>query len=84
METYLRVTFDSEGARPSEIADRLRSFGFLPTQGNYDFVYDWKGAATREQLVRFHGERYVPYAWSEHNGHYQLNPGPWEHSDHGS
>ncbi len=50
METYLRVTFDSEGAKPSEIADRLRSFGFVPTQGNYDFVYDWNGGATREQI----------------------------------
>lgn len=51
METYLRVTFQSEGAKPSEIADRLRGFGFVPTQGNYDFVYDWKGGATREQVL---------------------------------
>ena len=51
METYLRVTFDSEGAKPSEVADRLKSFGFVPTQGNYDFVYDWNGSATRDQLL---------------------------------
>ncbi len=51
METYLRVTFDSEGAKPSEIADRLRSSGFVPTQGNYDFVYDWQGPANREQIL---------------------------------
>jgi hypothetical protein len=51
METYLRVTFDSEGAKPSEIADRLRSCGFTPTQGNYDFVYDWQGPATRDQIL---------------------------------
>jgi hypothetical protein len=51
METYLRVTFDSEGARPSEVADRLRSFGFIPTQGNYDFVYDWRGDPGREQIL---------------------------------
>ena len=51
METYLRVTFHSEGAKPSEIADRLRSFGFVPTQGNYDFVYDWKGPVTQERLL---------------------------------
>jgi hypothetical protein len=51
METYLRVTFNSEGAKPSEIADRLVRFGFVPTQGNYDFVYDWKSAATTEQLL---------------------------------
>lgn len=51
METYLRVTFSSEGAKPSAIADRLRTCGFLPTQGNYDFVYDWQGPATREQVL---------------------------------
>jgi hypothetical protein len=51
METYLRVTVDSEGGKPSEIADRLRGFGFVPTQGNYDFVYDWKGDASSDQLM---------------------------------
>jgi uncharacterized protein (UPF0276 family) len=50
METYLRVTFDSEGAKPSEVADRLVLAGFSPTQGNYDFVYDWHGSATRDQV----------------------------------
>ncbi len=51
METYLRVTFNSEGAKPSEVADRLQEFGFAPTQGNYDFVYDWRGPANSEQLM---------------------------------
>jgi hypothetical protein len=51
METYLRVTFESEGAKPSEIAGRLRTAGFQPTQGNYDFVYDWQGGATRDQIL---------------------------------
>jgi hypothetical protein len=51
METYLRVTFHSEGAQPSEVADRLIQFGFVPTHGNYDFVYDWHGPATRDQLL---------------------------------
>jgi hypothetical protein len=51
METYLRVTFGSEGAKPSAVADRLRSCGFAPTQGNYDFVYDWQGSASRDQIL---------------------------------
>lgn len=51
METYLRVTFSSEGAKPSEVAARLQTFGFVPTQGNYDFVYDWNGRAGREQIL---------------------------------
>ena len=56
METYLRVTFHSEGARPSEVATRLEQFGFVPTQGNYDFVYDWNGAVTRDQLIDLYDE----------------------------
>ena len=56
METYLRVTFSSEGAKPSAIADRLRTCGLLPTQGNYDFVYDWQGSATREQILDLSAE----------------------------
>jgi hypothetical protein len=51
METYLRVTFDSEGAKPTEVADRLLSCGFVPTHGNYDFVYDWQGGANRDQVL---------------------------------
>lgn len=56
METYLRVTFDSEGAKPSEIADRLRGFGFMPTQGNYDFVYDWRASPSTQQLQDLYDE----------------------------
>jgi hypothetical protein len=56
METYLRVTFGSEGARPSEVADRLQRFGFVPTHGNYDFVYDWNGGASRDQLLDLYDE----------------------------
>jgi len=56
METYVRVTFDSEGAKPSLVADRLLSFGFRPTHGNYDFVYDWRGGATREQILELSDE----------------------------
>lgn len=51
METYLRVTFDSEGAAPTEIAVRLLELGFHPTQGNYDFVYEWQGAASTAQIL---------------------------------
>jgi hypothetical protein len=56
VETYLRITFESEGARPSEVADRLQGFGFVPTQGNYDFVYDWAARPTSEQLLDLYDE----------------------------
>ncbi len=41
MITYLSVTFSSEGARPSEIVNRLVAIGFKPTKGNFDFIYEW-------------------------------------------
>ncbi|MEW5936240.1 MAG: hypothetical protein AB1665_00265 [Candidatus Thermoplasmatota archaeon] len=41
MKTYLTVMFNSDGGRPSEVAQRLYMMGFRPTHGNYDFVYDW-------------------------------------------
>lgn len=41
MKTYLTIMFNSDGGRPSEIAQRLHMMGFRPTHGNYDFVYDW-------------------------------------------
>lgn len=51
MESYLRVSFFSEGAKPSAIADKLHSLGFQPTHGNYDFTYDWKRSVTLEEAM---------------------------------
>ncbi len=51
MESYLRVAFSSEGSKPSEVADKLHSLGFRPTQGNYDFVYDWKASVSLEEAM---------------------------------
>jgi len=48
MKTYMKVSFSSEGARPSEIVSRLHMLGFRPTHGNYDFIYDWDHNATVE------------------------------------
>ena len=42
MKTYLTVWFNSEGAGPVEVVERLRSFGFKPLRGYHDHVYDWK------------------------------------------
>lgn len=41
MKTYLIVWFSSEGAKPSEVTDRLLNMGFRPIEGEYDYVYDW-------------------------------------------
>ncbi len=51
MESYLKVTFSTEGARPSEVATTLQSLGFEPTKGNYDFIYRWDRSAKVEDAL---------------------------------
>ena len=51
MITYLTVTFNSEGAKPSEVADRVNTLGFKPMTGVYDFKYEWdKKASVKDAL----------------------------------
>ena len=42
MKTYLTVWFNSEGASPLEVVEKLRSMGFEPLKGYHDHTYDWK------------------------------------------
>jgi hypothetical protein len=51
MITYLSVTFSSEGARPSEVVNRLVMIGFKPTKGNFDFVYEWDKKAKIDDAI---------------------------------
>ncbi|NLI74600.1 MAG: hypothetical protein GX369_07540 [Euryarchaeota archaeon] len=51
MITYLTVTFNTEGSRPSEIMDALHGLGFEPTTGSYDFLYRWGANATVEDAI---------------------------------
>ncbi|MGP6219788.1 hypothetical protein [Caldiplasma sukawensis] len=53
MKTYLDVTFSSEGAKPSEVINRLRSLGFKPIIGEHDMVYEWGHTATEEDSLWF-------------------------------
>ncbi len=53
MKTYMTMMFSTEGAKPSEVADRLSNIGFKPTTGNYDFVYEWDSHATVNEAVYF-------------------------------
>jgi hypothetical protein len=41
MKTYLTIMHTSEGARPSEVRDRLLGLGFQTIKGRHDFVFDW-------------------------------------------
>jgi hypothetical protein len=53
MKSYLIVWFNSEGAKPSEINQRLMSLGFKPMKGTHDYVYDWGKSADVEEILRF-------------------------------
>ncbi|HLF16377.1 MAG TPA: hypothetical protein VI796_02965 [Candidatus Thermoplasmatota archaeon] len=53
MKTYLKVTFHSEGAKPSAVQKALAGLGFRPVKGAYDFAYDWPGKASVEDVLRF-------------------------------
>ena len=53
MITYLTITFDSEGCKPSEVVDRLYNLGFKPTTGRYDFKYVWDGNTNIKDVLWF-------------------------------
>ncbi len=38
--TRVTVWFNSEGASPSEVVDKLTELGFEPVRGAYDFIYE--------------------------------------------
>jgi len=52
MKTYLRLWFNSEGAKPSEINQRLISLGFKPMQGTHDYVMEWGKNVNVEEVLR--------------------------------
>jgi hypothetical protein len=53
MKTYLLIWFNSDGASPSEVNRRLMSMGFLPMQGQYDYVYNWDNNVNVDDILRF-------------------------------
>lgn len=52
MKTYLTIWFDSEGAGPREVVERLRSLGFKPLRGYHDHVYDWEREVGLEDVIQ--------------------------------
>ncbi len=52
MKTYLKIWFNSEGAGPVIVAEKLRSMGFKPTKGQYDHVYDWGRKVELEDILQ--------------------------------
>jgi len=52
MKTYLTIWFNSEGAEPTTVAQKLQSMGFKPIKGRYDHVYDWRKEAKLEEILQ--------------------------------
>jgi len=52
MKTYLTIWFNSEGAEPTTVAQKLQSMGFKPIKGRYDHVYDWGKEAKLEEILQ--------------------------------
>ncbi|MBW6470385.1 MAG: hypothetical protein K0A90_04100 [Methanosarcinaceae archaeon] len=53
MKTYLLIWFNSNGASPSDVNQRLMSLGFEPMQGSYDYIYDWGNNVDLDEILRF-------------------------------
>jgi len=53
MRTHLSITVSSEGAKPSQLADRLADLGFMPAHGAHDFVYEWPDGADIDAILNF-------------------------------
>jgi len=52
MKTYLTVWFNSEGASPTVVAEKLQNMGFKPIRGRYDHVYDWGRKIELEEILQ--------------------------------
>lgn len=53
MRTHLTIYLNSEGARPTEVNERLLSLGFRPLHGQYDYAYDWDRSASVSDTIWF-------------------------------
>jgi len=52
VKTYLKIWFNSEGAGPVIVAEKLLSMGFKPTKGQYDHVYNWGRKVELEDILQ--------------------------------
>ena len=44
LRTYMKVFFNSEGASPAEVVEKMKSMGWKTVVGDYDFV--WEGGVS--------------------------------------
>ncbi|MFA5771508.1 MAG: hypothetical protein WC974_02105 [Thermoplasmata archaeon] len=53
MKTYITMTFNSEGSKPSQVAEILSGIGFKPLHGIYDFAYTWGNKREVSETLSF-------------------------------
>ncbi len=46
------IWFNSEGAEPKVIVERLQNLGFKPMRGPYDHVYEWTNEANIQDILQ--------------------------------
>ena len=52
MRTYVRITFHSEGADPTQVIQVMHDLGFEESMGMHDFVYKWKDKAPLDEVIK--------------------------------
>ena len=48
----MTIWFNSEGAGPVVVAEKLRAMGFKPVRGHYDHVYDWGRKIDLDEILQ--------------------------------
>lgn len=56
MRTYLTLWFNSDGASPTEVLEKLEEVGFDPLKGNYDMAYDWDEQPETDEVLHLANE----------------------------
>ena len=46
------VWFNSEGAKPQIVIQKLQEIGFKPIRGPYDHVYEWKDDVELDEVIK--------------------------------
>jgi len=45
------IWFNSEGAKPQIVVEKLQAIGFKPMRGPYDHVYEWTKAVDLDEIL---------------------------------
>ena len=52
LKTYLIIWFNSEGAKPQKVIQKLQEIGFKPMRGPYDHVYEWTNDVDLDEIIQ--------------------------------